>query len=139
MSKLKKALLDLAMSLDFRRTTSIRLQHKVSKALKIYGLSLAKTLAILLAVVVGVWSPVGLAFMSCMDSDQRISSHVNLWNADYCSEMVGLYLVLTTAEFLYLGLLTEFRVIPRLAGFLSIGITGAIAYVYLIGIVTSWD
>lgn len=74
-----------------------------------------------------------------MDSDQKIASHVNLWDADYCSGMVGLYLVLTTAEFLYLGLLTEFQIIPRLAGFLSLSTIGAIAYVYLVGIVTRWS
>jgi hypothetical protein len=107
--------------------------------LRIYGLSLAKSAAILLAVVGGGTAPIGLGFMTCMDINQKLSSYVNLWATDYCSGMVGLFLVITTAMFFYLGILTEFHVIPRSAGFLSIGIMGAIAFTYMISIVTAWN
>jgi hypothetical protein len=107
--------------------------------LKIYGLGLAKSAAILLAVVGGGLSPIGLGFMTCMDSAQTLSTYDNLWATDYCSGMVGLFLVITTAMFFYLGILTEFHIIPRPAGFLSIGIMGAIAFTYMVSIVTAWN
>jgi hypothetical protein len=109
------------------------------KKLKLYGLHLAKSAAVVLAIAGGGVAPVGLAFTSCMDSDQKISAYVNLWKADYCSGMVGLFLVITTAEFFYLGILTELGLIPRLSGFVSIGIMGAIAFTYMMSIVTTWN
>ena len=105
--------------------------------LKIYGLSLAKSFALLLAVVGAVASAIGLGFMTCMDVEQRVPNPVSLGEADYCSGALGLFLIITTTELLYLGVLTEFRVIPRLVGFVSIGMMGAIASTYLIGIVAA--
>ena len=99
-----------------------------------YGLSLAKSFALLLAVVGAVSSAIGLGFMTCMDVEQRVPDPASLWEADYCSGALGLFLVITTTELLYLGVLTEFRVIPRLVGFVSIGMMGAIATAYLVGI-----
>lgn len=102
--------------------------------LKIYGLSLAKSLALLLAAIGAVASAIGLGFMTCMDVEQRVPDPASLWEADYCSGAVGVFLIITTTELLYLGVLTEFRLIPRLVGFASIGMMGAIASAYLVGI-----
>lgn len=105
--------------------------------LRTYGLSLVKSVAVLIAVVGAVAAAIGLGFMTCMDVEQRVPDPASLWEADYCSGALGIFLIITTAELLYLGVLTEFQVIPRLAGFISIGMMGAIASAYLIGIVAA--
>ncbi|MDX2215282.1 MAG: hypothetical protein SFY66_18605 [Oculatellaceae cyanobacterium bins.114] len=105
--------------------------------MKTYGLSLAKSFAVLVAVVGAVAAAIGLGFMTCMDVEERVPNPFSLWEADYCSGALGVFLVITTTELLYLGVLTEFRIIPRFVGFVSIGMMGAIASAYLVGIVAA--